>query len=84
LAYSNPFLYPQKLQRVTVRIASTIASCLFLSRKTNWARIFLEVISKQIAGTQKTPTSISCYLMHLYKHLKLLTFDELVDYEFHI
>jgi hypothetical protein len=60
-----------------VRIASTIASCLFLGKKTNWARIFLEVINKQIAGTQNTPTSVLCYQVHFYKHLELLTTDEI-------
>jgi hypothetical protein len=84
LAYLNPILYPKKPERVTMRIASTIVSCLFLGRKTNWARIFLEVMNKQIARTQKTPTSILCYLVHFYKHQKLPTSDEIVDYESHM
>jgi hypothetical protein len=69
---------------VTVRIASTVASCLFLGRKTNWARVFLEVMNKQIAETSKTPTSILCYLVHLYKHQKLLTSDDIDNYESHM
>jgi hypothetical protein len=35
LAYLNLLLYPQKPQRVIVRIASTTASCLSLGRKIN-------------------------------------------------
>jgi hypothetical protein len=69
---------------VIFRITSTIVACFFSSRKTNWARVFLKVINKQIAGTQKTPTSVSCYLVHLYKHLDLLTHEELEEYEFHM
>jgi hypothetical protein len=46
--------------------------------------LFLEVINKQIAGSQKTPTSVSCYPVHLYKHLDLLTLDEILDYESHM
>jgi hypothetical protein len=84
LAYLNPLFYPQKPQRVTVQIASTIAACLFSVRKTNWARASLKIISKEVARTQKTPTSLLCYLVHLYKHLDLLTPDERKDYESHM
>lgn len=82
LAYLNPLLYPLKPHRVTVTTVSTIAACLFEGRKTNWASIFLEVISKQILRKEcKTPTSLSCYLVHLYKHECLLTKEELDEYE---
>jgi hypothetical protein len=81
LAYLNPILYPQKPQRVTVNIVSTITACLFEGIKTNWARIFLEVINKQIARkNKKTPTSLLCYFIHLYKHKSLLTAEELQEY----
>jgi hypothetical protein len=68
LAFLNPVLYPHKPHRVTVRMASTVVACLFHERKTNWASVFHEVISKQVCGKQKLPTSVSCYLVHLYKH----------------
>jgi hypothetical protein len=84
LAFLNPLLYPQKPQKVPVQIASTIAAYLFHSRKTNWASVFHEVIIKQVVGKQKTPTSVSCYLVHLYKHLDLQIPDELENYEAHM
>ena len=83
LAFLNPLLYPQKPHRVTVRMASTIVACLFHDRKTNWASVFQEVINKQVIGKQKLPTSVSCYLVHLYKHQNLLTASELDEYETH-
>jgi hypothetical protein len=53
----------------------------FKGGKTNWARMFLEVINKQIVGKdKKSPTSLSCYLVHLYKHENLLTEEELEEY----
>jgi hypothetical protein len=83
LAFLNPLLYPQKPHRVTVRMASTVAACLFHNRQTNWASVFHEVITKQVVGKQNLPTSVSCYLVHLYKHQNLLTAEELDEYETH-
>jgi hypothetical protein len=56
-------------------------ACLFHNRKTNWASVFHEVITKQVNGKLKIPTSVSCYLVHLYKCQNLLTQDELESYE---
>ena len=64
-------------------MASTIVACLFYERKTKRANVFHEVISKQVLEKQKLLTSVSCYLVQLYKHQNLLTAIELDEYDSH-
>jgi hypothetical protein len=68
ISFLDPLLYPNKPLKVTVRLASTLVACMFERRETKLARIFKEVIQKQTsAKVLKTPTSLSCYLVCLYK-----------------
>ncbi|CAM6098715.1 unnamed protein product [Calypogeia fissa] len=67
MAFLLPLLYPEKSMRVTVSVGGTIIASYIGQKVISWPKILEDVISKQVMGlTLKTPTSLACYLCHLY------------------
>ncbi|CAM6129143.1 unnamed protein product [Calypogeia fissa] len=82
LAFLVPLIYPERPNRVTVKIGSTIIASYLRMRKISWPKILEDVISKQVKILEsKTPSSLSCYLAHIYFHQKVMFREEKLDYK---
>ncbi|CAM6093915.1 unnamed protein product [Calypogeia fissa] len=67
LSFLLPILSPLKPRRLTVRICSTLVGAYTGRRYLSWPKVLEEVISNQVKSLHlKAPTSLSCYLAHLY------------------
>ncbi|CAM6099454.1 unnamed protein product [Calypogeia fissa] len=82
LSFLIPILSPQKPRRVTVRVGSTIVAAYTGLKVIFWPKILEDVIALQARSLHlKTPTSLSCYLAHLYAHQNVLTKEEMESFE---
>lgn len=82
LAFLVPILHPEKPNRVTATLASTIILSYTGRRSPNWAKLVRDVVAKLALylGRSK-PSPLSPYLYHLYNTHSLLSEAELIEWD---
>ncbi|CAM6099565.1 unnamed protein product [Calypogeia fissa] len=81
ISFLLPILSPHKPRRLTLRICSTLVGAFIGQKIVSWPKVLEEIISIQVKSLHlKAPTSLSCYLVHLYSHGKVLTKKEQENY----
>ena len=82
LEFLVPILNPDRPNRITVTLASTIFGALSGDRKVSWGVIFRQLVEKMVAVVGKTkPSALSPFLFHLYHSFELLRDKESTVYK---
>ena len=82
LEFLIPIMLPDKGVRVTVGVASTILGYFGGQRAVDWGLVFADQVKRMVSGIGDTkPTSLSPFLLYLYKAMEYLDEEEVRYYK---